>query len=73
MFGTLLSYLKVVLSPLTALVMMISSLICPTPPATDEAEIINEIGFSLIDAFLCGQGLDEEGDFFYTSGSLSGI
>lgn len=73
MFGTLLSYLKVVLSPLTALVMMISSLICPTPPATDKAEIINEIGFSLIDAFLCGQGVEEEDDSYYVSGSLSGI
>lgn len=73
MFGTLLSYLKIALTPLTALVMMISSLICPTPPATDEAEIINEIGFSLIDAFLCGQGVEEEDGSYYASGSLSGI
>lgn len=73
MFGTILSYLKVVLSPLTALVMMISSLICPTPPATEEAEIINEFGFSLIDSFLCGQGIEEENDLFYVSGSLAGI
>ncbi len=73
MLGTVFSALKMVLAPLTAVIMMISSLICPTPAPTDEAEIINELGYSLIDAFLCGQGLDEEGDIFYTSGSLSAI
>ncbi|MBQ7961110.1 MAG: hypothetical protein IJ289_00805 [Clostridia bacterium] len=73
MLGTLFSYLKVVLSPLTAVIMMISSLICPTPAATKKAEITNEFGYSLVDAFLCGQGLDEEGDLYYTSGSLSAI
>ena len=73
MLGTLFSYLKMALTPLTAVIMMISSVICPTPASTETAEITNEFGYSLIDAFLCGQGLDEEGDFFYTSGSLSGI
>lgn len=73
MLGTLFSYLKVALKPLTAVIMMISTLICPTPSATETAEITNEFGYSLIDAFLCGQGLDEEGDLFYTSGSLSAI
>ncbi len=73
MLGTLFSYLKMVLTPLTAVIMMISSIICPTPGPTDEAEIINELGYSLIDAFLCGQGLDEENDLYYTSGSLSAI
>ena len=73
MLGTLFSYLKMALTPLTAVIMMISSVICPTPTSTETAEITNEFGYSLIDAFLCGQGVDEEGDFFYTSGSLSGI
>ncbi|MBR5233558.1 MAG: hypothetical protein IKW03_05040 [Clostridia bacterium] len=73
MLGTLFSYLKMALTPLTAVIMMISSVICPTPASTETAEITNEFGYSLIDAFLCGQGVDEEGDFFYTSGSLSGI
>ena len=73
MLGTLFSYLKMALTPLTTVIMMISSVICPTPASTETAEITNEFGYSLIDAFLCGQGLDEEGDFFYTSGSLSGI
>ena len=62
MLGTLFSYLRTALTPLTAVIMMISSLICPTPGPTDEAEIVNEIGFSLIDAFVCGQGIDEEND-----------
>ncbi len=73
MLGPLFSYLKVVIKPLTAVIMMISTLICPTPSATETAEITNEFGYSLIDAFLCGQGLDEEGELFYTSGSLSAI
>lgn len=73
MLCTLFSYLKMALTPLTTVIMMISSVICPTPASTETAEITNEFGYSLIDAFLCGQGLDEEGDFFYTSGSLSGI
>lgn len=73
MLGTLFSYLKIALTPLTAFIMMISSIICPTPASTETAEITNEFGYSLIDAFLCGQGLDEEGDYFYTSGSLSAI
>lgn len=73
MLGTFFSYLKAALTPLTAFIMMISSIICPTPASTETAEITNEFGYSLIDAFLCGQGLDEEGDYFYTSGSLSAI
>ena len=73
MLGTLFSYLRTALTPLTAVIMMISSLICPTPVPTEEAEIVNEIGFSLIDAFVCGQGIDEENDLYYASGSLSGI
>lgn len=72
MLGTLFSYLKMALTPLTAVIMMISSVICPTPASTETAEITNEFGYSLIDAFLCGQGVEEDGSY-YTSGSLSGI
>ena len=73
MLGSIFGFLKTVLAPLTAIIMAVTALICPTPTSTETAEITNEFSYALVDAFLCGQGLDEEGDNFYTSGSLAAI
>lgn len=73
MFGTIFTILRPYLAAITTLVTSVSLLTCPTPPATDTAEITNERCYSLIDAFVMGQGLDEDGDYYYTSGSLAGI
>ena len=73
MLGTIFSALKTILAPLTAIIMTVTAFICPTPSATETCEITNEFSYAMVDAFVCGQGLDEEGDNFYTSGSLAGI
>ncbi len=73
MLGTIFSALKTILAPMTAVVIAVTAFICPTPTSTESAEITNELSFALVDAFVCGQGLDEEGDYFYSSGSLAGI
>lgn len=73
MIGTLISFLRPYLASFAALITSISFIICPTPAATETAEITNEYCYSLVDAFVLGQGLDEDGDYYYTSGSLAGI
>ena len=73
MLGTIFSALKTALAPITAIVISLTAIICPTPASTETAEITNEFSYALVDAFVTGQGLDEEGDFFYSSGSLAGI
>ena len=73
MLGTLFSALKTALAPFTAIVISLTAIICPTPASTETAEITNEFSYALVDAFVTGQGLDEEGDYFYSSGSLAGI
>ena len=73
MLGTIFSALKTILAPLTAIIMTVTAFICPTPSATETCKITNEFSYAMVDAFVCGQGLDEEGDNFYTSGSLAGI
>ena len=73
MLGTIFSALKTALAPFTAIVISLTAIICPTPASTETAEITNEFSYALVDAFVTGQGLDEEGDYFYSSGSLAGI
>lgn len=73
MLGTIISFLRPYLAALTSLVTSISMFICPTPAETETAEITNEYCYSIVDAFVMGQGLDEAGDYYYTSGSLSAI
>ena len=73
MLGALFSALKTALAPFTAIVISLTAIICPTPASTETAEITNEFSYAPVDAFVTGQGLDEEGDYFYSSGSLAGI
>ena len=73
MLGTIFSALKTALAPITAIIISLTAIICPTPASTETAEITNEFSYALVDAFVTGQGLDEEGDYFYSSGSLAGI
>ncbi len=73
MLGTIFSALKTILSPLAAIILAFTAITCPTPGATDTCEITEEYTYALVDAFLCGQGLDESGDYYYTSGSLAAI
>lgn len=65
------SFLIKLLTPLALLITSITSLFCPTPAPTATAQITDEKCYSLVDAFITGQGLDEEGDYFYTSGAIS--
>lgn len=73
MIGKIILFLRPFLSTLTAVITSITMLFSPTPAATDSAEIVKENCYSLVDAFVMGQGLDEDGDYYYTSGSLAGI
>ncbi len=69
----MLSYIKTYLASFAALITAITSLFCPTPKATETAYIENETCYSLVDAFIMGQGLDSYNGKLYTSGSLAGI
>lgn len=71
MLGTLLVILKKILAPLTAIIISLTAIICPTPASTDTAEITNELSYALVDAFATGQGLDTTDDFFCSSGSIA--
>lgn len=73
MIATLVTALRPFLASFTAMITAITLIICPTPKDTDTASLESEACYSLVDAFIMGQGLDEEGDYYYTSGSLSGI
>lgn len=73
MIGALISALRPFLAGFTAFVTAITLIICPTPADTDTASVESERCYSVVDAFVMGQGLDEEGDYYYTSGSLAGI
>ena len=73
MIGALISALRPFLAGFTAFVTAITLIICPTPADTDTASVESEKCYSVVDAFVMGQGLDEEGDYYYTSGSLAGI
>lgn len=73
MLGTLFAILKTVLAPLTAIIITITAVICPTPASNETAEITNEFSYALVDAFATGQGLDETDEYFYSSGSLAAI
>lgn len=65
------SVLKTVFSYLTIAIISFTSIICPTPESTDSAEITNEFSYALLGALVTGQGLDEDEDYFYTSGSIA--
>lgn len=71
MLGILLVILKKILAPLTAIIIALTAIICPTPASTDTAEITNELSYALVDAFATGQGLDTTDDLFYSSGSIA--
>lgn len=73
MIGALISALRPYLAGFTSLVTALTLIICPTPSDTDTATLESETCYSLVDAFIMGQGLDEDGDYYYSSGSLAGI
>lgn len=73
MIGALITALRPFLAGFTAMITAITLIICPTPKDTETASLENETCYSLVEAFIMGQGLDEEGDYYYTSGSLAAI
>lgn len=73
MIGALISALRPYLAGFTSLITAITLIICPTPADTDTASVESEMCYSLVEAFIMGQGLDEDGDYYYSSGSLAGI
>ncbi|MBQ8209092.1 MAG: hypothetical protein IJZ35_00715 [Clostridia bacterium] len=73
MLGTIVSFLRPYLVTLTAAITSITMLICPTLADTDSAEIVNENCYSLVDAFIMGQGLDTYDGYYYTSGSIAAV
>lgn len=65
------SILKTILSYFTIVIISFTSIICPTPESTETAEITNEFSYALVGAFVTGQGLDEDAEYFYSSGSIA--
>ena len=73
MLGKIILFLRPFLATLTVAITSITILFSPTPAATDSAEIVKENCYSLIDAFIMGQGLDTYDGYYYTSGSLAAV
>ncbi len=73
MLGKIILFLRPFLATLTAAITSITMLFSPTPAPTDSAEIVKENCYSLVDAFIMGQGLDTYDGYYYTSGSLAAV
>lgn len=71
MYEKFMSYLRPMIAFLTAIWGVVSLIVSPTPAPTDTAEILDSQCYSLIDAYVTGQGLDSEGDYYYSSGAIS--
>lgn len=69
--SAILPYLKAILAFVTSVVTSMATLFCPTPKSTDEASITFERCYSVVGAYVTGQGLDSEDGFYYTSGAIS--
>ncbi len=65
------SLLKTILTFVTSIVTSITILFTATPADTAEASLINETAYSIVDAYVCGQGLDCDDEYYYTSGAIS--
>ncbi len=73
MLGKIILFLRPFLATLTVAITSITMLFCPTPAPTDKAEIVKENCYSLVDAFVLGQGLDTYDGYYYISGSLAAV
>ncbi len=71
MLGTIVSFLRPYLTTLTTILTTITLIICPTPADTDTATIESDNCYTLVDAFIMGQGLDTYDGYYYTSGSIA--
>ncbi len=65
------SFLKIIISFVTSIVTIVSTFVCPTPAPTQTAEITSERCYSVVDAYVTGQGLDSEDGYYYSSGAIS--
>lgn len=65
------SALKNLLAAITFVITSFTSIFCPTPTDTATAKITGETCYSLVGAYVTGQGLDEDGEYYYTSGAIS--
>lgn len=63
--------LKNFLAALTLFITSITAVFCPTPAPTETAQITSERCYSLVSAYITGQGLDEEDGYYYTSGAIA--
>lgn len=64
-------YIQPLLVFITSILSVISLLISPPPKSTDTAELLSNSVYTLVDAYLTGQGLDSEDGYYYTSGAIS--
>ena len=58
---------------LTLPILLITLLTSPKAASTDTAELVSKDTFVFDKALLMGQGITTDGEYYYTSGSLSGI
>lgn len=63
--------LRSLLALVTSFLALITAFLCPTPQDTGTARLTQEKTLTFLDAFVCGQGLDSDGEYYYTSGSIT--
>lgn len=73
MLAAIVTILRPYFASLAAIITSITILFSPTPAATEDAYIESETCYSLVDAFIMGQGLDTFNGYYYTSGSIAAV
>lgn len=67
----IISLLKTIQTFIVSIFTSITLLICPTPADTSTASLTSERCYTIVDAYLTGQGLESDGTYYYSSGAIS--
>ncbi len=67
------SILKLIWSILSAIALLITNAVSPLPSDSAESQLISSKAFVLNEALVTGQGITNDGEYYYTSGSLAAV